>query len=129
MSPTTLYGLFPNGWDQEADHVPGYIVNETGKQLRDRLAKAFAENDLAAMKEFCESFIRLDDIPLSSPWFDTSGGRLQGRIKYTLNEKAKPVVELLRDIAGVKAESKKEFVELARKSLKRIDAITHPKTG
>ena len=51
--PTTLYGLFPNGWDQEAAHVPGYIVNETGRQLRDRLAKAFAEDDLAAMKEFC----------------------------------------------------------------------------
>jgi predicted peptidase len=128
MSPTTLYGLFPNGWDQEANRVPGYIVNETGKQLRDRLFKAFAENDLAAMKEFCNSFIRLDDIPLSSPWFDTSGGRLQGRIKYALNEKAKPVVELLRDIAAVKAESKKEFVELAQKSLERIDAITHPKT-
>ena len=81
-----------------------------------------------AMKVFCDSFIRLDDIPLSSPWFDTSGGRLQGRIKYALNEKAKPVVELLRDIAAVKAKSKKEYVELAQKSLKRIDAITHPKT-
>jgi pimeloyl-ACP methyl ester carboxylesterase len=127
MSSTTEYGLFPNGWDQEAAHVPGYIVNETGKQLRDRLAKAFADNDLPAMKEFCESFIRLDDVPLSSPWFDTSGGRLQGRIKYTLNEKAKPVVALLRDIAGVKAESKKDFAELAQKALKRIDAITHPK--
>jgi predicted peptidase len=128
MSPTTLYGLFPNGWDQEANNVPGYVINETGKQLRDRLAKAFEENDLDAMKALCESFIRLDDIPLSSPWFDTSGGRLQGRIKYALNEKAKPVVELLRDIARVKAESKKELVELAQKSLDRIDAITHPKT-
>ena len=78
------------------------------------------------MKEFCDSFIRLDDIPLSSPWFDTSGGRLQGRIKYALNEKARPVVELLRDIAGVKAASKKAFAELAQKSLARIDAITHP---
>lgn len=128
MSTTNQYGLFPNGWDEEAKHVPGYIVNETGKQLRDRLGKAFTENNLVAMKEFCESFIRLDDIPLSSPWFDTSGGRLQGRIKYALNDKAKPVVELLRDIAEVKAESKKEFVELARKSLERIDAITHPKS-
>ena len=73
-------------------------------------------------------FILRDDIPLSSPWFDTSGGRLQGRIKYTLNEKAKPVVELLREIAQVKVQSKKEFVELARKSLERVDAITHPKT-
>ena len=108
--------------------MPPYVVNETGKQLRDRLAKAFAENDLAAMKQFCDSFIRLDDVPLSSPWFDTSGGRLKSRIKYTLNEKAKPVVELLREIAAVKAESKKELVVLARKSLVRIDAITHPKT-
>jgi hypothetical protein len=128
MTSTTQYGLYPNGWDEESAHVPGYILNETGRQLRDRVAKAFIENDLAAMKEFCDSFIRLDDIPLSSPWFDTSGGRLQGRIKYTLNEKAKPVVEFLRDIAAVKAESKKEFVELAQKSLKRIDAIIHPKT-
>ena len=127
MSTTTQYGLFPNGWEQEATHVPGYIVNETGKQLRDRLAKAFADDDLSTMKEFCESFIRLDDIPLSSPWFDTSGGRLEGRIKYTLNEKAKPVVSLLREIATVQAESKKEFAELARKSLERIDAITKPK--
>ena len=128
MSTTTLYGLFANGWDQEANRVPDYVVNETGKQLRDRLAKAFAENDLPAMKEFCDSFIRLDDLPLASPWFDTSGGRLQSRIKYTLNDKAKPVVELLRDIAEVKAESKQEFVELAKKSLKRIEAIVHPKT-
>lgn len=127
MSPTTLYGLFPNGWDQEARHVPDYIVSETGKQLRARLDKAFSENDLPAMKELCESFIRLDDIPLSSPWFDTSGGRLHGRIKYALNEKSKPVVELLRDIARVKAESKRESVELAQKALKRIDAIIHPK--
>jgi pimeloyl-ACP methyl ester carboxylesterase len=128
MSPETLYGLFPNGWDREANHVPPYVVNETGKQLRDRLAKAFAQGDLPAMKEFCDSFIRLDDIPLSSPWFDTSGGRLKGRIKYTLNAKAKPVVELLREIAAVKAKSKKELVVLAQKSLERIDAITHPKT-
>jgi hypothetical protein len=128
MSPETLYGLFPNGWEREANHVPPYVVNETGKQLRDRLAKAFAKSDLPAMKEFCDSFIRLDDIPLSSPWFDTSGGRLKSRIKYTLNEKAKPVVELLREIAAVKAESKKEFAALAQKSLKRIEAITHPKT-
>ena len=77
-------------------HVPGYIINETGKQLRERLFKAFAEDDLPAMKEFCDSFIRLDDIPLASPWFDTSGGRLQSDIKYSLSEKAKPVVELLR---------------------------------
>jgi pimeloyl-ACP methyl ester carboxylesterase len=128
MSTDTLYGLFPSGWDQEAARLPAYIVNETGNQLRDRLAKAFADDDLAAMKEFCGSFIRLDDIPLSSPWFDTSGGRLKGRIKYTLNEKARPVVALLRDIAQVRAESKQAFVELAQKSLKRIDAITHPKT-
>jgi pimeloyl-ACP methyl ester carboxylesterase len=127
MSSTNQYGLFPNGWEQEAAHVPGYILNETGGQLRDRLAKAFAENDVAAMKEFCESFIRLDDIPLSSPWFETSGGRLQGRIKYALNDKAKPVVELLREIVGIQAESKKELVELAKKSLERIDAITNPK--
>lgn len=128
MSSTNQYGLFPNGWEQESARVPAYVLNETGRQLRDRLAKAFAENDLAAMKELCETFIRLDDIPLASPWFDTSGGRLQGRIKYALNDKAKPVVELLREIAGVKAESKAEFVELAKKSLERIDAITKPKT-
>ncbi len=127
MTTTTLYGMYPNGWDQEAARVPGYVVNETGQQLRDRLARAFVKDDLAAMRELCESFIRLDDIPLSSPWFNTSGGRLRGRIEYTLNDKAKPVVDLLRDIAGVRAESKKEFAELAQKSLNRIDAITHPK--
>ncbi len=128
MSPTTLYGLFPNGWEQESKFVPDYVVNETGQQLRVRLAKAFIADDLAAMRELCDSFIHLDDIPLSSPWFDTSGGRLQGRIKYALNDKAKPVVAMLRDIAAVKAESKKEFAELAQKSLNRIDAITHPKS-
>jgi hypothetical protein len=128
MSTTTLYGLFANGWDQESDHIPNYIINETGSQLRNRLAKAFAEDDMAAMKEFCNTFTRLDDIPLGSPWFDTSGGRLQSRIKYALNDKAKPVVDLLREIAAVNADSKQEFVEVARKSLKRIDAIVHPKT-
>ena len=117
MSTDTLYGLFPSGWDQEAAHIPSYIINETGRQLRDRLARAFTNDDLAAMKEFCATFIRLDDIPLSSPWFDTSGGRLQSRIKYTLNEKARPVVAFLRDVARVTAESKQEFVELARKGV------------
>ncbi|MEN6406784.1 MAG: hypothetical protein ABFC77_09955 [Thermoguttaceae bacterium] len=123
MSSTTQYGLFPNGWDQESTHVPDYIVNETGEQLRNRLARAFAQNDLPAMREFCDSFIQLDDIPLSSPWFDTSGGRLHGRLRYTLNAKAEPVVELLHAIANVRAGSKREFAELAQKSLKRINAI------
>ena len=126
MSTTTQYGLFPSGWDKEAGHVPAYVLTETGKQLYDRLAKAFQTNDLAAMKELCDSFIKLDDIPLSSPWFDTSGGRLKGRIKYTLNAKAMPVVQFLRKIAQVKAESKKEFVELAQKATERIDTITNP---
>ena len=127
MSTTTQYGLFPSGWDKEASHVPAYVLNESGQQLYERLAKAFHKSDLAAMKELCDSFIELDDIPLSSPWFDTSGGRLKGRIKYTLNEKAKPVVRLLADIARVKAESKKEFTELAQKALERIAKITNPK--
>jgi len=55
-------------------------------------------------------------------------GRLRERISYSLNEKAKPVVERLREIAAVHAESKKEFVELARKSLERVDAIVNPKS-
>lgn len=127
MGTATQYGLFPNGWDKEADSVPPYVLTETGRQLRDRLAAAFEKNDLDAMRAICNSFIKLDDIPLSSPWFDTSGGRLKGRIKYTLNEKARPVVRLLHDIARVRAESKKEFVELAQKALERIDKITNPK--
>ena len=53
MDSTTLYGLFPNGWEQESKRVPKYIVNESGNQLRDRLARAFESNDVAAMKEFC----------------------------------------------------------------------------
>jgi predicted esterase len=127
MTTTTQYGLFPSGWDKEANDVPAYVFNETGKQLYVRLANAFQKNDLVTMKELCESFIKLDDVPLSSPWFDVSGGRLKGRIKYTLNEKAKPVVRLLRDIAHIKAESKKEFIEFAKKALQRIEKITNPK--
>lgn len=127
MSTTTHYGLFPSGWEKETDNVPTYVFKETGKQLASRLTKAFIVNDLAAMKELCDSFIKLDDIPLSSPWFDTTGGRLRGRIKYTLNNKAKPVVRLLRDMSRVKAKSKKEYVELARKALERIEKITNPK--
>lgn len=126
MSTTTQYGLFPSGWDKEANDVPAYVLNETGKQLYVRLANAFQKDDLGAMKELCESFIKLDDVPLSSPWFDVSGGRLKGLIKYRLNEKAKPVVGLLRDIAAVKADSKKEFVELAKKALERIEKLTNP---
>jgi hypothetical protein len=128
MSTTTQYGLFPNGWEQEATHEPDYIVKETGPELRARLLKAFHENDLAAAREFCNSFLLLDDIPLSSPWFDTAGGRLQGRLQYTLNAKAKPVVAAVREIAAARSEPKKSFAELAQKSLKRIDAITQPNT-
>lgn len=128
MSTSTLYGMFPSGWEKEADYIPDYVLSETGQQLARRLAKAFHKNDLDAMKELCNSFIKLDDIPLASPWFDTSGGRLKDRIKYTLNNKAKPVVLLLRYIARVGAKSKKEYVKLAKKALERIEKITHPKT-
>lgn len=88
MSTDTFYGMFPNGWEKEGNHVPDYVLTESGVKLANRLITAFEKNDLKAMQELCNSFIKLDDIPLGSPWFDTSGGRLQGRIKYTLNEKA-----------------------------------------
>lgn len=126
MSTTTQYGMFPSGWEREAAYIPDYVVNETGWQLYVRLSKAFNHNDLKTMKEICNSFIKLDDLPLGSPWFDTSGGRLKGRIKYTLNKKAKLVVKGLREIAKVKAESKKAYVELAKKALAQIDKILNP---
>ena len=129
MSTDTFYGMFPNGWQKEANYIPDYLLNETGSELAVRLAKAFDTNDLAAVRELCNSFIKLDDIPLGSPWFDTSGGRLKGRIKYTLNAKAKPVVEFLHLMAQVKAKSKKEYVELAKKALARINKITQPEHG
>jgi pimeloyl-ACP methyl ester carboxylesterase len=128
MSTDTFYGMFPNGWEKEGNHVPDYVLTESGVKLANRLINAFEKNDLKTMQELCNSFIKLDDIPLGSPWFDTSGGRLQGRIKYTLNEKAKLVVEVLRLIGTVDAESKKEYVELAKKALKRIRKITKPQT-
>ena len=128
MSSTTLYGMFPNGWEKESKNIPDYVLNETGKQLFLRLTRAYNKNDLKTMKEICNSFIKLDDVPLSSPWFNTSGRRLQGRIKYSLNKKSKLVVEVLRQIALIPDESKKEFAQLAKKALDRIEKITHPKT-
>lgn len=125
MTTSTQYGLFPNGWDQEIKNVPDFVINDSGKELYLRLIRAFNENDLETMREICDSFIKLDDIPLSSPWFDTSGGRLKGRIQYTLNDKAEPVVEFLREAAKVKGD-KKEFAELAQKALERIEKITNP---
>jgi predicted esterase len=128
MSTTTLYGMFPNGWDKESKNVPDYVINESGKKIFLRIIKAFNTNDLKTMEEICNSFIKLDDIPLSSPWFNTSGGRLQSRIKYTLNKKSKLVVEILKQIAQVKEPSRKEFATLAQKALDRIEKITNPKT-
>ncbi len=88
MSSTTQYGLFPAGWDKEADLVPKFVHQSDWREI----VQIVSESALKDGKKFnavCDSVLKLENRPLSSPWFTTSGGRLQSDIKYSLSEKGK----------------------------------------
>ncbi len=111
MTSESLYGMFPADWDKEGKQLPEFVVKSTAAELKKTL-----EGDVKKLQAVCKSILGLEHRPMSSPWFETGGGRLRGDIKYTLSAKGKMLVELLKksDAAG------------AKKTLDKIDTILSP---
>lgn len=99
MSSGSLYGLFPADWNREAKIVPEFVISSTAEQLRSILLESLEKGD-ARLDAICKSVLGLDNQPLGSPWFKTSGGRFQSDIAYTLSEKGEVLVETLENAPG-----------------------------
>lgn len=94
MTSESLYGMFPADWDREAKKIPDFIVKSTTEELSKTLLDSLKGNR-RQFKEACQSILDLENKPMSSPWFETSGGRLRSDIKYTLSAKGRMFVNLL----------------------------------
>ena len=107
MTSGSLYGMFPADWDKEGKQIPDFVLKSTAEELI-RLLRDPEMLQLAA-----ESVLALEHRPMSSPWFETNGGRLRSDIQYTLSAKGRVLVVLLKV-------SKQPYAE---RTLRKIDTI------
>jgi hypothetical protein len=92
----------------------------------DPLAKKLAASVSGDTKDFevaCKSVLGLPDKPMSSPWFETSGGRLRDNIKYSLSAKGRMFVRLLKAVKESGANSDKSAY-LAKFAVKTLEKLT-----
>ncbi|MDR3233318.1 MAG: hypothetical protein LBT46_06610 [Planctomycetaceae bacterium] len=124
MSSDSHYGLFPADWNKEVQAVPDFAVSLNSDELAKRLARSVS-NDGSEFAAVCQSLISLQHKPMSSPWFTTGGGRLQGEIRYTLSPKGEMLVRLLKTLKdSTDTAEKKARAALAGKTLEKIELIT-----
>jgi hypothetical protein len=73
----------------------------------------------------CQSRLALQNKPMSSPWFETSGGRLRSDIQYSLSAKGQMFVRFLRPVKDSSSNSEKaqSLGKIAEKTLEKIDMI------
>jgi hypothetical protein len=126
MTSESLYGMFPADWGKEAEAIPDFVVNSTTEDLAKRLAKSVGED--AESKDFvaaCRSILLLTNKPMSSPWFETSGGRLRSEIQYSLSSKGEAFVRFLRVVAdsGNNSDKARELSIVAKRTLEKIDMV------
>ena len=108
MTSTSLYGMFPADWNKEGQRIPDFVVKSTAQELLQLL-----HGDPEKLKLACDSILTLAHRPMSSPWFETSGGRLHSDIMYTLSDKGRILVALLNH-------SEEDY---AKKTREKIEAI------
>jgi len=108
MTSDSLYGMFPADWGKEGKKIPDFITKTTAAEL-----VRILRDEPGKLQEACETILSLEHRPMSSPWFETSGGRLQSDIKYTLSSKGVVLVALLKA-------SKQPF---AQKTLEKIQLV------
>ena len=108
MTSDSLYGMFPADWGKEGSRIPDFVVRSTADELRQIL-----QADPDRLRAACETLLSLEHRPMSSPWFETSGGRLQSDIKYTLSAKGEVLVGLLHG----------SDLPYARRTLEKIGGI------
>ena len=107
MTSESLYGMFPADWDKEGKRLPDFVVKSTAEEFGRALL------DPEKRKLVCESILSLEHRPMSSPWFDTSGGRLRTDIKYTLSAKGEVLVEKLSELSD----------NLSKRTLDKIETL------
>ncbi|GHT18064.1 hypothetical protein FACS1894189_5250 [Planctomycetales bacterium] len=123
MTSESMYGMFPADWNKEAQKVPDFVVNSTADNLAKKLA-ASVSKDGADFTAACRSILDLENKPLSSPWFETGGGRLRSDIKYSLSEKGQMFVRLLKTVKDSgDTDEKKARAKIAAKTLEKIETI------
>jgi hypothetical protein len=125
MTSESLYGMFPADWDKEAKATPDFVVNSTSEELANKLAKSIGEDPNAAdFIAACESILSLQNKPMSSPWFETGGGRLRSEITYTLSPKGQTFVRFLRTVKESSGSEKSQALsKMAAKTLEKIDLV------
>ena len=126
MTSESLYGMFPADWGKEAEAIPDFIMNSASDELSHRLARSVSEDpesrDFVAA---CRSILLLQHRPMSSPWFETSGGRLRSEIQYELSSKGEMFVRFLRvvrDSAG-NSDKARELSIVAARTLEKIEMV------
>jgi hypothetical protein len=123
MTSDSFYGMFPADWTKEAATIPDFVVNSTSEDLAKKLAQSIGGDG----KDFiaaCESLLKLENRPMSSPWFETSGGRLRSDIQYSLSSKGQTFVRLLRTVKDSTSTDKaRELSRVAQRTLEKIDVI------
>ena len=126
MTSESLYGMFAADWHKEAEAIPDFVVNLSSEDLAKHLAKSVGED--AGSKDFiaaCRSILSLTNKPMSSPWFETSGGRLRSEIQYSLSPKGQTFVRFLRVVAdsGNNSDKARELSIIAKRTLEKIDLV------
>ena len=125
MTSGSLYGMFPADWDKEAEAIPDFVVNLSSDDLAHKLAKSVGEDPEAAdFLAACKSIMSLQNKPMSSPWFETSGGRLRSEIQYTLSAKGEMFVRFLKAVKDSGGTEKSQALsKAAQKTLEKIDMV------
>ena len=125
MTSESLYGMFAADWDKEAEAVPDFILNTDTEELAKRLAHSVGVDPES--KDFiaaCRSVLLLQHRPMSSPWFETSGGRLRSDIQYSLSAKGQMFVRFLRAVRDSRSTDKaRELSKIAERTLEKIDMV------
>ncbi|MCL2711097.1 MAG: hypothetical protein FWE95_09480 [Planctomycetaceae bacterium] len=126
MTTESLYGMFAADWDKEATAIPDFVVNSDTDTLAKTLAKSVSEDPES--KDFiaaCRSILSLTGKPMSSPWFETSGGRLRSDIQYSLSPKGQMFVRFLRVVAdsGNNSDKARELSIVAGRTLEKIELV------
>ena len=124
MSSRTLYGLFAADWDKESEHVPNFVRNSTAYELIQHVTNAVQTDD-EKFQKLCDSILKLDNQPMSSPWFETSGGRLQSDITYSLSSRGKVLQAFFGQLSNSDQfeQSNKSKFDTIKKVLEKIDLI------
>ena len=123
MSSHTMYGLFAADWDKESSLVPDFVMKSTASELAQHILTA-AQSDEAKFQKLCDSVLKLDNNPMSSPWFDTSGGRLQSDIKYSLSPRGKVLQAVFNQLINDKGIGKVQNADATmQKVLDKLEMI------